>query len=69
MLEIIQRRATKLIPGPRYLRYEGLARGMWTDNTRSACKLALPNHYYLVGGWATVERTPPHVVVECWIDD
>ena len=32
MLEKIQRRATKLIPGLRDLRYEE----MWTDNTRNA---------------------------------
>ena len=37
MLEKIQRRATKLIPGLRDLTYEERTiKGMWTDNTRNA---------------------------------
>ena len=37
MLDKIQRRATKLIPGLRDLTYEErLIKGMWTDNTRNA---------------------------------
>ena len=35
-LEKIQRRATKLIPRLRDLRYEERLKGMWTDNTRNA---------------------------------
>ena len=35
MLEQIQKRATKLIPGLRDLRYE-TTKGMWTDNIRNA---------------------------------
>ena len=43
MLEQIQRRATKLIPGLRYLRYEERLKGMWTDNTRNATIEGGPN--------------------------
>ena len=43
MLEQIQRRATKLIPGLRYLRYEERLKGMWTDNTRNATIKGGPN--------------------------
>ena len=43
MLEKIQRRATKLIPGLKDLRYERTTRGMWTDNTRNAKIKGGPN--------------------------
>ena len=36
MLEKIQRRATKLIPELRDLRYEERLKAMWIDNTRNA---------------------------------
>ena len=42
MLEQIQRRATKLIRGLRYLRYEG----MWTDNTRNTTIKGRSDRYF-----------------------